>query len=219
MNHRYLIIALVLIGSITIISSVYAQSEPLPSWIKNTASWWAADEVEDHEFFNLIEFLIEREIITVPGNQDDSQRVQELENQLSNLKRQTIQDIQSAYDDGYQDGHADRSTREPTPTRENLDDEIIILINASESFDFVNMNSVVEIEAIVSDVINGHSLGYTIVESISGNIISIDQVVVSEEYGSGIFNLKISERYKIGFLYNVEVHYGNEIGEASFIVK
>ena len=145
MNYQYLIIALVIIGSITVTSSAYAQDSNIPSWIKNTAGWWANDEVEDQAFFSLIEFLIEKEIITVSNNQDgyesDSQRVKELENQLSELKKQTVRDIQNAYDGGYSDGYADRpeveqsmeTKVEQTGTNEIIqDDEIFILINDSD---------------------------------------------------------------------------------------
>ena len=122
MNYQYLIITLVIIGSITITSSAYAQDSDIPSWIKNTAGWWANDEVEDQEFFSLIEFLIESEIITVSNNQDESEsnseKVQELENQLQNLKRQTVSDIQNAYDDGYQDGRANRPEVSQEPVYE-----------------------------------------------------------------------------------------------------
>ena len=105
MNHKYLIITLVLIGSITITTS-YADSEPIPSWIKNTALWYGQDTITDDEFFSMIEFLIDREIITVSN--DDNQKTSQLESELSSLKSKTVRDIQNAYDDGYQDGLKDR---------------------------------------------------------------------------------------------------------------
>ncbi len=87
----------ILIGillSVVVISGIglaYSQSDSIPSWIKNTAGYWANNEITDKEFFSVIQFLVDREIITIPNNdnnnQDDSKKVQELENKLSNLKR------------------------------------------------------------------------------------------------------------------------------------
>ncbi len=52
-----------LIGT-TISSS--AEEELIPSWIKNTAGFWADNQISDNEFMNAIEFLIVKEIIQVP---------------------------------------------------------------------------------------------------------------------------------------------------------
>jgi len=52
-----------LIGT-TISSS--AEEELIPSWIKNTAGFWADNQISDNEFMNAIEFLIGKEIIQVP---------------------------------------------------------------------------------------------------------------------------------------------------------
>lgn len=53
-----------LIIGTTISSS--AQEELIPSWIKNTAGFWADNQISDNEFMNAIEFLIVKEIIQVP---------------------------------------------------------------------------------------------------------------------------------------------------------
>jgi len=37
----------------------------IPSWIKNTAGWWAEDKIPDKEFMRSLQFLIENEIINV----------------------------------------------------------------------------------------------------------------------------------------------------------
>ena len=47
-----------------VISSVSAQ-EQVPSWVKNTAGWWATDAISETEFVNAIEFLINQQIIHV----------------------------------------------------------------------------------------------------------------------------------------------------------
>ena len=46
------------------IPSISAQ-EQVPSWIKNTAGWWATDAISETEFLNAVEFLINNQIIHV----------------------------------------------------------------------------------------------------------------------------------------------------------
>jgi len=40
--------------------------QKIPSWIKNTAGWWAEELIEDSDFIQSMEFLIKEEIIQVP---------------------------------------------------------------------------------------------------------------------------------------------------------
>jgi len=40
-----------------------AQSDSIPSWIKNTAGWWADDQISEAEFVNSMEYLIDSGII------------------------------------------------------------------------------------------------------------------------------------------------------------
>ena len=42
--------------------SVFAE-EKVAYWVKNTAGWWAADQISDTEFLNSIEFLTKEGII------------------------------------------------------------------------------------------------------------------------------------------------------------
>src|SRR5438132_9222110 len=38
----------------------------IPSWVKNTAKWWAQGEIGDSDFVNGIEYLIQHDIIKIP---------------------------------------------------------------------------------------------------------------------------------------------------------
>ena len=42
--------------------------EVIPTWIKNTASWWAEDAITEIEFLRAIEYLIENKIITITAS-------------------------------------------------------------------------------------------------------------------------------------------------------
>jgi len=41
------------------------QSQEVPDWVKNTASWWAEDKISEVEFVNAIQYLIKHGIIIV----------------------------------------------------------------------------------------------------------------------------------------------------------
>ena len=62
-----LILSLSLMGSsILSIPNSYAQEDTqIPNWIKNTAGWWANDEIDDNTFVNAITHLIQQGLIQV----------------------------------------------------------------------------------------------------------------------------------------------------------
>jgi len=41
--------------------------EKIPNWIKNNARWWANEQIEDHTFVSSIQYLIEQNILQIPG--------------------------------------------------------------------------------------------------------------------------------------------------------
>jgi hypothetical protein len=43
--------------------------DTIPSWIKNTAGWWATDKIPDEEFLKSLQFLIENNIIDVESSE------------------------------------------------------------------------------------------------------------------------------------------------------
>ena len=47
-----------------------AQSDAVPSWVKNTAGWWADDQISETEFVDSMEYLIDSGIIDVASEQD-----------------------------------------------------------------------------------------------------------------------------------------------------
>ena len=42
-----------------------SSTESVPSWVKNTAGWWANDEIDDDTFVNAITYLIQQGLIQV----------------------------------------------------------------------------------------------------------------------------------------------------------
>ena len=49
------------------IPSAFAES--VPEWVKNTAGWWATDQISETEFVNAVEFLVKENIIQVNVSQ------------------------------------------------------------------------------------------------------------------------------------------------------
>ena len=50
-----------------IIPNAFAES--VPEWVKNTAGWWATDQISETEFVNAVEFLVKENIIQVNVSQ------------------------------------------------------------------------------------------------------------------------------------------------------
>ena len=47
--------------------TAFAQSDAIPSWIKNSAGWWSEGLISDSEFIDSIEYLIEKGTIHIPS--------------------------------------------------------------------------------------------------------------------------------------------------------
>ena len=58
-----LVCTIVVLSSIILIPNAFAES--VPDWVKNTAGWWATDQIDDSAFLQGIQYLIKEGIITV----------------------------------------------------------------------------------------------------------------------------------------------------------
>ena len=63
------VIALVLSFSIFVLIIPNTFAESVPEWVKNTAGWWATDQISETEFVNAVEFLVKENIIQVNVSQ------------------------------------------------------------------------------------------------------------------------------------------------------
>ena len=64
-NVMKYIIASLLVFSVIGLMIPSAFAESVPSWVKNTAGWWATDAISETEFVNAIEFLVKENIMRV----------------------------------------------------------------------------------------------------------------------------------------------------------
>ena len=47
------------------IQSQYGDTKPVPDWIKNNANWWSENLIDDTDFINGLQYLIEHKIIKI----------------------------------------------------------------------------------------------------------------------------------------------------------
>ena len=70
MKKIFLVIIFSII-TVSLISFTSAQTNSLiPSWIKNTASFWVDDQITDQEFLTALQFLINEGILVIPSESD-----------------------------------------------------------------------------------------------------------------------------------------------------
>ena len=66
MKKEFFVLAIVFSVSILSPISTFADSE-IPDWIKQVAEFWIADQIDDEGFVQVIEYLVQQEIITIPN--------------------------------------------------------------------------------------------------------------------------------------------------------
>jgi len=68
-TRKFILLSAILVMITAFPLAVTAQSDAIPSWIKNTAGWWAEDQISETEFVNSMEYLIDSGIIQVSSQQ------------------------------------------------------------------------------------------------------------------------------------------------------
>ena len=57
---------LIIISTVPFVSSEVIRGEfTVPDWIKNTAGWWASEQIDDSAFLQGIQYLVQKGIIVV----------------------------------------------------------------------------------------------------------------------------------------------------------
>ena len=73
----FLLPVISLVVSLGLISA-YAQSDPIPKWIKGVASFWVEDKITDAEFIEALEFLINQNIIKIDDQKTITDRAENI---------------------------------------------------------------------------------------------------------------------------------------------
>ena len=71
MTRKFILLSAILVAVAAFPLAVSAQSDAVPSWIKNTAGWWADDQITEMEFVNSMEYLIDSGIIQISSQSAD----------------------------------------------------------------------------------------------------------------------------------------------------
>ena len=83
-NQQVILVSIVIIIGLGLISNSFAEMELIPAWIKNTAGWWASNEISEDEFVNAVEFLINEGIILVSGTTTENNSSDSIPNWIKN---------------------------------------------------------------------------------------------------------------------------------------
>ena len=83
---RFILFCTFLVILVTLSSSVtHSYSEKtIPDWVKNTAGWWADDQISEQEFVSAIEFLINSQIITVTQTEQNTSQTEKIPDWVKN---------------------------------------------------------------------------------------------------------------------------------------
>ena len=63
---RHLLLSVLLVSLVGILMIPNAFAENVPDWVKNTAGWWASDQIPDSAFLQGIQYLIKEGIMVIP---------------------------------------------------------------------------------------------------------------------------------------------------------
>ncbi len=66
------------------IIEIIPTKEQIPKWVKNNAGWWAEGLIEDEDFVSGMQYLINKEIMTIPQTQSEQSIQQEIPNWIKN---------------------------------------------------------------------------------------------------------------------------------------
>ena len=56
----------------------------IPDWIRNNASWWSEEQIDDNTFIQGIEYLIKNDVIVIPQTQQETTETQEIPSWVRN---------------------------------------------------------------------------------------------------------------------------------------
>ena len=51
------------------------EEPPIPNWIRDTALWWGEGKINDSDFINALQWLMEEEILIVPQTDTPTEEI------------------------------------------------------------------------------------------------------------------------------------------------
>jgi len=195
------------IFAVSLLSFTYAQTNSLiPSWIKNTASFWVDDQISDQEFLNALQFLVNEGILVIPSESDESldTEVTEIdviddeskENLVHNLdliifKIQKMQELSKNTEliQAISDSNSQFSTLDEPYEYINEKDEAWQSASESEITPFM--------ESIIKNHISDSLRKYTVIPSEKFGDLQFPEIFVTNAYGANVAQTgKTSDYYQ-----------------------
>ena len=195
------------IFAISLLSFTYAQTNSLiPSWIKNTASFWVDDQISDQEFLNALQFLVNEGILVIPSESDESLDTEVIEidviddeskeNLVHNLdlivfKIQKMQELSKNTEliQAISDSNSQFSTLDEPYEYINEKDEAWQSASESEITPFM--------ESIIKNHISDSLRKYTVIPSEKFGDLQFPEIFVTNAYGANVAQTgKTSDYYQ-----------------------
>jgi len=195
------------IFAVSLLSFTYAQTNSLiPSWIKNTASFWVDDQISDQEFLNALQFLVNEGILVIPSESDESLDTEVIEidviddeskeNLVHNLdlivfKIQKMQELSKNTEliQAISDSNSQFSTLDEPYEYINEKDEAWQSASESEITPFM--------ESIIKNHISDSLRKYTVIPSEKFGDLQFPEIFVTNAYGANVAQTgKTSDYYQ-----------------------
>ena len=206
MKKIFLVITFSIIA-VSLLSFTYAQTNSLiPSWIKNTASFWVDDQISDQEFLNALQFLVNEGILVIPSESDESLDTEVIEfdviddeskeNLVHNLdlivfKIQKMQELSKNTEliQAISDSNSQFSTLDEPYEYINEKDEAWQSASESEITPFM--------ESIIKNHISDSLRKYTVIPSEKFGDLQFPEIFVTNAYGANVAQTgKTSDYYQ-----------------------
>ena len=217
LSHIFAFLAVLAAGVGAIATTTYAQQDDnavIPDWIRNTALFWGQGDINDSEFVGLLQWLVDREIITIPGNNGDSELVRELQDEISGLKASIATDVRAAYEEGYADGQQDRKR----DVHDDDDDDIMETLTIQTNKAAYNYGDEVIFKGTLYGAPDGTPITVVLTNDDSGNIVFLDQINLIRGKFEGTSYLNPSVHLESGSHTLKAMHGNNLVATATFDV-
>jgi hypothetical protein len=66
---KFSVIGIIILGTVLLSVSAFAQNSVIPDWVKNNAKWWSEGTISEDDYISSLQYLISQRIIKLPIKQ------------------------------------------------------------------------------------------------------------------------------------------------------
>ena len=182
-------IVLGIVFSVMTFSATYAQEKyEIPSWIKQTAGFWAEEKISDQDFGESLSFLIENEIINIPQMEKLKIENQQLKEEMKSFEER-LQIVEG----------------KSGPILQNFDEDLQIKVYSNKK-EFGPNDSIV-IFGTVNKVIDEQKVGIVFSDA-NGKTAAIAKIQPNDDGSFGF--VADGPKFRHSGFYTVSLYYGGE---------